>query len=235
MTRRILRGVILMMAVAAPVAAQSTAPLTSPSVMTEGRATIKVTPDLAFLTVTAVTRAARPGDAQRAVAQAVDNLRASLRKAGLKDDAVKSRNYSVDPELQWADGKSKLIGYTAQHALDVRVDNLAELGAIIDAAGSAGASSVSDIRYDAKQRDQIEAEALTLAVKDGLSRAEIIAKSAGKTVLSVWRIDDQRVSNSQRPVLYAMAPQAMRASPETSITPTDLEIQAVVTVTVILR
>lgn len=233
MTRRcILVGLILLTAAVTPAVAQ--AQLTSPSVMTEGRASIKVTPDIAWLTVTSESHAGRPADAQRGSAQAIDSVRASLRKAGLTDEAVRTRNYSVEPEMRYADGKSTVIGYIARHSLDVRVDDLAELGAIIDAAGSTGATSVSDIRYDTKQRGEVEAQALSMAVRDGLRRADVIAKAAGRAVLSVWRIDDQRMSTVPRPMPFAMAA-SMRASQETVITPAELEIQAAVTVTVILR
>lgn len=234
MTRRIvMTGLILTAALAATANAQTPAP-TSASVMTEGRASIKVTPDIAWLTVTSDARAPRPGAAQRAAAMAIDNVRTSLRTAGVKDDAVKTRAYSVNPEMQYANGKSTVIGYIATHSLDVRVDNLTELGAIIDAAGGSGATSVSDIRYDVKQRDQIEAQALGLAVKDGLKRAEIMVTAAGRTVLGVWRIDDQRVSNTPRPMQYMVAA-APRVEQETSIAPAELEIQAAVTVTVLVR
>jgi len=231
--RRMLTGLILLTVALAPVAAQ--AQLTSPSVTTEGRASIKVTPDIAWLTVTSESRAVRPADAQRASAEAIDGVRASLRKAGLADEAVKTRSYSVDPEMQYADGKSSVIGYIARHSLDVRVDNLAELGAIIDAVGGTGATSVSDIRYDTKQRGEMEAQALSLAVRDGLRRADIIAKAAGRAVEGLWKIDDQRTGVAPRPMPLAMAAPSMRASPETVITPAELEIQAAVTVTVIVR
>ena len=164
MTRRILMTLILSMALAATAAAQTPAP-TSASVMTEGRASIKVTPDIAWLTVTSDARAPRPGAAQRAAAMAIDNVRTSLRTAGVKDDAVKTRAYSVNPEMQYANGKSTVIGYIATHSLDVRVDNLTELGAIIDAAGGSGATSVSDIRYDVKQRDHV-----VIDLDEGLAR-----------------------------------------------------------------
>lgn len=231
--RNVLTGLMVLMAVAAPAAAQ--AQLTSPSVTTQGRASIKVTPDIAWLTVTSESRAARPADAQRGSAQAIDGVRASLRKAGLADDAVKTRSYSVEPEMQYADGKSTVIGYIARHALDVRVDNLAELGAIIDAAGGTGATSVSDIRYDTKQRNEIEAQALSLAVREGLRRADTIAKAAGRAVVGLWKIDDQRMGISPRPMALALAGPSIRASQETVITPAELEIQAAVTVTVIVR
>lgn len=233
MTRRSIAMTLILTAMAMPAAAQSQP--TSPTVTTEGRASIKVTPDIAYLSVSIETRAAKPADAQKTAAATTDNVRAGIRRAGVKDDLVKTRSYSVDPQMQYNEGKSTLIGYIARHSLEVRVDNLESLGAIIDAAGAAGATSVSDIRYDTKQRAQIESEALALAVKDGLKRAQTMAGAAERTVLSVWRIDDQIASNGNpRPMPYMVAA-APRVGQETSIAPAELEISAAVTVTVILR
>ena len=134
---------------AAPAAAQAT--LNSPSVTTEGRASIKVAPDMAWLSVTAESRAAKPADAQSANAQAMDKIRAALRAAGVADAAVKTRSYNVEPQMQYTNGKSTVIGYIAQQSLDVRVDTLANLGKVIDAAGTA-ATSIGDIRYDTSKQ-----------------------------------------------------------------------------------
>ena len=131
-----------------------------------------------------------------------------------------------------ANGKSTVIGYIAQQSLDVRVGTLANLGKIIDAAGSA-ATSVGDIRYDTSRRAALEAEALAAAVKDGVRRAEVMAAAAGRAVLSVWHITDQHEAQIiPRPMaVMAAAPRAA----ETTITPAEVEIQASVTVTVILK
>ena len=61
-------------------------------------------------------------------------------------------------------------GYVARNQVQVRVDALAKLGEIIDAAVSAGATNVSSIRFDLKDRDTAEREALRLAVR-GRARA----------------------------------------------------------------
>lgn len=225
-------GLAIMAVLVLPAGTAAQSAPTSPTVTTEGRATIKVAPDMAWVTVTAASRAAGPADAQSANAQAIAKVRASLRAAGVKDEAVKTRSYNVEPQMQYANGTSTVIGYIAQQSLEVKVDALANLGKVIDAAG-ADATSIGDIRYDTSRRADLEAEALAASVKDGIRRAEQIAAAAGRAVLSVWHITDQHEAQiGPRPMaLMAAAPRAA----ETTITPAEVEIQASVTVTVILK
>ena len=164
-------------------------------------------------------------------------MRASLKQAGVPDEAVKTRSYSVSPEIQYTDGKSKVIGYIARQSLDVRVDDLSKLGSIIDAAGGSGATSISDIRYDVKDRSGIERRLLADAVKDGMQRVTAMAVGAGRELLSVWRIDEQRFNNTPQP-MYRMAAAGGRGggpAPETQVSPAEIDIEARVTLTVILK
>lgn len=226
------RAVVAVAVLAAliPVSARAQA-LTSPSVTAPGRASVTISPDMAWLTTTIETRAVRTADAQAQAAQRIEKLRAALRAAGVADAAVKTHSYTVEPVVDYASGRSTVVGYAARHALEIRVDVLADLGTVIDAAGGAGASAIADIRYDAKGRAEAEAEALRRAVQDGMRRAELMASAAGRSVQTVWRIEDQRGgSPGPRPVM-AMA----KAAVETSIAPAPLEIEATVLVTVILR
>ena len=125
-----------------------------------------------------------------------------------------------------------MIGYIAQQSLDVRVDTLANLGKVIDAAGTA-ATSIGDIRYDTSKRTTLEGDALAMAVKDGVRRADQIAAAAGRSVLSVWHITDQHEPQMVPRPMALMA--AAAKSAETTITPAEVEITASVTVTVILK
>jgi len=231
--RTITTALVIAVLGTAPAFAQQA--LTSPSISTEGRASMKVSPDIAWITVTAESRALKTADAQKQNATAIDGVKASLKQAGVADDAVKTRSYSVEPQMQYADGKSKVIGYIARQSLEIRVDELAKLDAVIDAAGSSGATSISDIRYDVKDRSGIERRLLADAVKDGMQRVTAMAVGAGRELLSVWHIDEQRLSSNQPQPMYRMAAQGGMAGPATQITPDELEIRVQVTMTVLLR
>ena len=231
MSRSIFVACLLVGIAAAPAAAQQAA-LTSPSVSTEGRASAKVAPDVAWITVTAEARAQRTADAQRQNAGAIDSVKGSLRQAGVPDDAIKTLSYSIEPLMQYTAGKSKIIGYSARHSINVRVDDLTRIGAIIDAAGGSGATSISDIRYDVKARAEIERRLLTEAVQDGVRRANAMAAGAGKEILTIWRIEESRFSTVPQP-MYKVA--MARAEAATDISPNELEIQALVALTVLLK
>jgi uncharacterized protein YggE len=234
--RRTLAAVLVITGLyASPAAAQQTL-VNSPTVSTEGRASMKVSPDVAWITVAAESHALKTADAQRLNAAAMDSLRASLKQSGVPDDAVKTRSYSVEPQMQYTDGKSKVIGYIARQSLDVRVDDLTKLGAVADAAGGSGATSISGVRYDVKDRASIETRLLTEAVRDGMKRATAMAAGAGKEVLSIWQISEQRLNDVPQP-MYRMAAQSSPAPPPppTMISPDEIEIQAHVTITVILK
>jgi len=219
---------------AAPAFAQQ-ALVNAPTISTEGRASAKVAPDVAWITVTAESRALRTADAQKQNAIAIDAVKSSLKQAGAPDDAVKTRNYSLEPQMQYTDGKSKVIGYVARQSLEVRVDDLTKIGAFIDAAGGSGATSISDIRYDVKDRSGIETRLLADAVRDGMKRATAMASGAGREVNMIWRIDEQRFSNNPPRQIDFMSSRNAVAAPATQVMPDELEIQAHVTITVVLK
>jgi uncharacterized protein YggE len=122
-------------------------------------------------------------------------------------------------------------GYIARNQVEVRVDDLKKLGGVIDAAGASGATSMSGLRFDIKDRAIIERDALRLAVQDAMARARAIATGAGATLGPIVRIDEQ--GDSAPPGIYAMRMTASAAgAPETPINPGELEIRASVTLTV---
>ena len=119
---------------------------------------------------------------------------------------------------------------------EVRVDDVSKLGAVIDAAGSSGAARVGSVRFDIKNRDTVEREALTLATRDAMSRARAIAAGIGQQVVAVIRVQDERMG--AMPV-YAqfeapMAKTAMAAAP-TPVTPGEIEVTAQLSLTVSIK
>lgn len=214
-----------------PLAAAQTAPPGPPSIVTRGHAILKRAPDQAFVLIAAETRAATPAEAQRLAADAMTSVQAALKKAGIAADAMKTTGYSLQPDMDWSGGRSRVRGYIARNQIEVRVDALDRVGAAIDAAGASGATSMAGLRFDLKGREAVEREALGLAVRDAMARARAIAAGAGATVGSIIRIDE--LGEPVRPVPYmAMRAEAAAAATPTPISPGEIEIQVSVTLTV---
>ena len=222
---------------AVPAAAQTTAvaPQGPPVVVTTGESVVKRAPDRAWVTITAESRARSPRDAQKQNADAMSAVMARVKGFGLPPDAIRTSSYDLQPEFDYANGRQTLRGYVARNSIQLRVDDLARLGEIVDASVGAGATSVGGIRFDLRDRTAAEREALKQAVADARARAEAAASGAGLQIDRVVRIEEQRVSIEPPPRPLVMAMRAEAAEPTTPISPGELEIRSQVTLTAAIR
>jgi uncharacterized protein YggE len=218
------------------IAAQEPARPQEPMVTTVGEATVRRPPDRAFITISVETRAKSPRDAQRQNAEAMTAVQQRLGQARLGGDAIRTTGYNIQQEFDFVQGKRVPREFVARNGLDVRVDDVARTGEILDAVVESGATSVSGVRFDLKDRDGAEREALRLAVADARARAEAAVSGAGRSIDRVLRIEDSRDSNigPPRPMMMTMARSAESAVP-TPVEPGYIEIHARVTLTASMK
>jgi len=206
-----------------------------PVVVTVGEGVLKRAPDRAWVTIAAEARAKTPTEAQRLNADAMSAVLQKLRGVGLPAEAIRTAAYELRPEFDYANNKQTLRGYVARNAVEVRVDDLPKLGEVLDVAVGAGATSVSGIRFDLKDRASAEEGALQRAVADARAQADTAAKAAGLKVERVVRIEVHREASMPppRPMMAMRAEMAQSAEPP--ITPGELEIRTTVTLTAAIR
>jgi uncharacterized protein YggE len=204
-----------------------------PVLTTTGEAALNVAPNRAFVRIATEGRAPAAKDAQRTDAEAMTAVRTQLHQLGLADDAVRTISYDLQLEFDYTGGKQIPRGYVARHTIELRVDDVDKLGEIVARAVGAGAGSVAGIRFDVKERDQLERDALRKAVEDARARADAAAAGAGATVGGIIRIEEQRTFEPPRPVAMArgMAAEAVA----TPIAPGEIEIRSSVSLTTSLK
>ncbi len=229
--------IVAWFALAAPAVAQVNPPQAPepPVVVTTGEGMIKRAPDRAWVTISAESRARSPREAQKMNAEAMSAVMARLKSSGLQGDAVQTSSYDLQPEFDYVNGRQTLRDYVARNSLQVRVDDLPRLGDILDASVGSGATAVSGVRFDLRDRTAAEREALKLAVADARARAEAAVSGAGMRVDRVVRIEEQRSGPMPPPRPVIMAMRAEAAEPATPIAPGELEIRAQVTLTATIR
>ncbi len=229
-------ALILFLAAPLPAVAQTSPPAEPvPVVVTGGEGIVKAVPDRAFVTITAESRAANPRDAQNRNAEQMKPVLAKLRAAGVPEDAIRTTSYELHMEYDWVRERRVPKGYVARNSVEVRVDEIEKLGELLGIAVSAGATDVGGIRFDLKNRDKLERDALRLAVQDARARGEAIADAAGQTIQGVLRIEEQGVS---APPPVPMMRQAMVQEDAASAVPIaagEMEIRARVTLTLLIK
>lgn len=237
--RRLTTVVMFMSCALAPAVAraQQPPPQGPPVIVTNGEAVIKRAPDQAWVNIAAEGRAATSAEAQRLAAESMKAVMQALSRAGLPTAAVRTTSYSIQPDIEWQNGRQRVRGYIARNAIEARVDDLDKLPAVIDAAGSSGAASMNGLRFDVKDRSDFEREALKLAVQDAMSRAKAIADGANESLGDIIRIDGHGDARPPTPMyrMEAMTAAAGAAPPPTPIIAGDIEIRAAVTLTIVIR
>jgi uncharacterized protein len=234
--RIVLVSLASMLVTAVPSSAQAPRPDAVPVVVTAGEGVVNTVPDRAWVTITAESRAVSPREAQKLNAQAMSAVMQQLRGLGLPDEAVRTRAYDLQPQFDYKDGRQTLRGYLARNSIEVRLDDITRVGEVIDVAVSSGATNVSGVRFDLKNREEVEREALRRAVADARARADAAAAGAGMTVTGVLRIDEQRAGISPpQPMMARMGVAEMAADAAPPISPGEHQVRVAVTLTATIK
>ena len=232
----LIAGAFAVCAAAAPARAQAVSPQDPPSIIATGESMVTVAPDRALIEISADGHAKKAADAQRLAADAMSSVQNALKSAGVAADAIKTTGYSLTPEYDYVSGQQQFRDYVARNQIEVRVDDLSKLSAVIDASGAAGAATVSGLKFDLKARATVEQTALKEAVADAMARAGSIAAGVNRTLGPIIRISEQRISEpvAMRYLTTAGAGGGRGGTP-TPIEPGEINVRAQVTLTVAIK
>lgn len=207
-----------------------------PVVVVVGEGVVKRTPDRAWVTIAAESRARTPREAQKLNSDAMNAVLQRIKAAGLSPDAVRTAAYDLQPEFDYANNRQTLRGYVARNTVEARVDDLPRLGEILEGAVGAGATHVTGVRLDVKDRDSAEREALNRAVADARARADAAAAGAGVKVERVVRIEEQREGGVVPMARMGIARENLQvASGAPPVASGEIEVRATVTLTAAIR
>ena len=230
---------LVVLSFAPPVAAQqpSSPPIVSPlqpTIVTRGHASVTARPDRAFVTIAAESRSRNSAEAQKLNAAAMAAVLQKIEQAGVAKEAIRTIGYELQPEFDYVNGRQTFRAYVARNTVEVRLDDIDRVGVVIDAAGAGGATTITGIRFDVRNRAALERDALRQAVADARARADAAAAGAGATIDRVVRVEEEPHYEPPRPMMR-MAAQDAVAVTSTPVEPSTIEIQARVVMTVSLR
>jgi len=107
------------------------------------------------------------------------------------DLEIKTGEYNVNPQQDYYSGKlPKILGYEVKNTVVVSINRLEQVGAVVDAATAAGANSVDGIRYIVGEASPAQGDALSIAAKQAIAKAEAIAKTMNGHIVRVLQADE---------------------------------------------
>lgn len=152
-----------------------------------GDSQAKIAPDTAVVTFSVVTQGKQALDAQQQNARKSEAVKAAVEAVAADSKAeIKTSNYNLSAERDYgAEGLPKIAGYDVTNTVTISIKDLTQVGAIIDAATKAGANSVEGIQFVVGEASPAQGDALALATKQAMAKAEAIAKSLNGRVVRV--------------------------------------------------
>jgi len=196
-------------ALAAAATAASEAP-TAPRLRTitvagEGEAT--GAPDVAITTLGVEVSAPKAGPAVNEANARMKAVVDAVRRARVADRDMRTEEFAVffeaDPNSPRPEGATPRPAgsYHVRNTVRVTIREIARASEILDAALSAGANTVSGIRFTIEDPAPLRAKARERAVADSRSRAEALARASGVAVGPILSITEGSGGFSPRPMV----------------------------------
>lgn len=199
------------------------------TVTTTGEAAIDRAPDQAWVTVGVEARAPKPQQAQQQAAGVMIAIQKALQALGIPEAHIRTVGFNLAADWDYSNDRRTLRGYVVTNQVEVRVDDITKVGDVLDRSIAAGGNTIHGVRWDIKDRVTVERDALRQAVEDAKQRAEVAVAAAGATLGPVASITEQRQSGPQ-PMMRLQMAVAEDAMASTPISPGEIEIRAMVTV-----
>jgi uncharacterized protein YggE len=199
-----------------------------PYVQAAGELTIEAKPDQAEIDIGVVTQAPNASAAASQNAAQVSAVLAELRKLLGSAGSIQTRNYSVSPSYSYPkNGPATISGYVATNVVEATVNDLAQVGKLIDAATQSGANNIQRLQFTLKNDQEIRARALREAAAQAKANAEAMAGGLGLKLGRVLALE-QGEAASPAPIVSTLFKSA--AAAPTPVEAGNIQVHATVTV-----
>lgn len=188
-----------------------------------GSGSVQGTPDRADFSFGVETQGQTSAEALDANSAAVRKVIDALKGAGVADGDIQTQQVAVSP--RYGENGQNIVGYSATNSVNATIRDLAQAGAVVEAAVAAGANQVYGPTFSISDQTGLYGEALTKALDDARTKATAIAEAAGVGLGSIVNV----VEGGQAGPPVPMAAEAAGAS--VPIEAGQQEIVATLTVT----
>lgn len=171
------------------------------SITVSGEGKTYIQADVATVQVTISSEAgptnlAETQDRNSKTANAVINY---AKSQGVKEEDTKTVNYSIYPRYNYSQNGQQFLGYTVRQDIQLKIRDLAKVGAILNGAVTNGANEVSGLQFTVDDPKKPQEDARNQAIADAKAKAEKLASELG---VKLARITNYSESGGSQPPIY---------------------------------
>lgn len=162
-----------------------------------GEGIVETSPDRATISVGVISRDKDASKVQSESARIATEIINSIAALGVERKNIRTGNYNFRQVFRQNDnGKRIFDGYEVTNTITIVVDDIKIVGKVIDAALSHGANKVDSLQFGLRDKKNFQLEALQLAVRDARTKAEIVARELGRSIIGVKNVSIHSTSIS---------------------------------------
>lgn len=181
-----------------------------------GQASRSVAPNYAILTLGITSQNTNINAAKSNNDRIMSNLISQLANLGVAKKDIYTSSISINPTSDYQDGKRINTGYNVSNHVTVKINNLDNVGKVVDAAVSAGANDINNLSFQNDVSQQLSDSLTTEAIQNGLHKAEVIAAALGRTLGPVKTVSISTTETSTMDSGYYRNPVMLKAALETT-------------------
>lgn len=202
-----------------------------------GTGHVNAEPDITYISSGVVSEAKT---AKKALADNNEKMQAIfevLAKTGIERKHIQTSNFSVQPRYNHYRPKPgeehrppKIVGYTVNNTLTVKVIDLSTLGQTITEVVKFGSNQLGNIRFDVSNKKELLDEARKAAVLDARRKAEIYTSAAGVKIGKLLSLREGSRS-TPRPRQYDLARASLKEAAPTPVSGGEQQLSITVAIT----
>ena len=181
-----------------------------------GQASRSVAPNYAILTLGITSQNTNINTAKSNNDRIMSNLISQLANLGVAKKDIYTSSISINPTSDYQDGKRINTGYNVSNHVTVKINNLDNVGKVVDAAVSAGANDINNLSFQNDVSQQLSDSLTTEAIQYGRHKAEVIAAALGRTLGPVKTVSISTTETSTMDSGYYRNPVMLKAALETA-------------------
>jgi uncharacterized protein len=139
-----------------------------------GEGMVTAVPNQASATIGVITEGKDLTEAQKENSETISRIISVLSTFNIPQKNVQTFDYQVNTEYDYVDGKQIFRGYRVSNLLKVTLDEVNQLGAIINKVIEAGANYVSNVQFSVSDPNPYYLQALKRALRNAHEKAEVI-------------------------------------------------------------
>ena len=141
-------------------------------------------PDIATLRLGVSVEMETVAEAREIAASTMTAVVETLKANDIADRDIQTERFNIYPQYDYTDNGRVLRGYRVENTVSVKVRELADLSAVIDAAALAGNDYivVDSIQFMIEDSTALQMQARRLAVEDAAAKAQTLAEAGGVTL-----------------------------------------------------